>query len=241
MSKNKKRKRKDPYEMRKRKKRRIALTRIFLVLALVSGTVFGLVQLNKSIEVPLVVNADNYYCITSEQETSEPLDETEEYIPADAQVADEQVQKPVVKQPKLRREYPIETVLQSEYAIVYDVQADEVLFAKNADQKCYPASTTKILTSAVILDNVDEDFLFTAGDELDFVNPESSLAYIEKGNVLDLTTTLDAIMLPSGNDASYMAAANVGRKIAGDDAIPPEKAVETFVDEMNRTAKPRGS
>lgn len=241
MSKNKKRKRKDPYEMRKRKKRRIALTRIFLVLALVSGTVFELVQLNKSIEVPLVVNADNYYCVNTEQETSEPLDETEEYIPVGAQAADEQVQKPLVKQPKLRREYPIETVLQSEYAIVYDVQSDEVLFAKNADQKCYPASTTKILTSAVILDNVDEDFLFTAGDELDFVNPESSLAYIEKGNVLDLTTALDAIMLPSGNDASYMAAANVGRKIAGDDTISPEKAVETFVDEMNRTAKRIGA
>ena len=63
-------------------------------------------------------------------------------------------------------------------------------------------------------------FMFTAGDELDFVNPESSLAYIEKGNVLDLETTLDAIMLPSGNDASYMAAANVGRKIRSDIVTP---------------------
>lgn len=228
---SKKKRRKDPYEMRKRRKRRAALIRVFLALALVGGTVFGLVQINKSIEVPLVVDAENYYCIATEEETGEPLDETEEYIPADAQV-----KKPVVAQPKLRREYPIETVLQSEYAIVYDVQADEVLFAKNADQKCYPASTTKILTSAVILDNVDEDFTFTAGDELDFVNPESSLAYIEKGNVLNLETTLDAIMIPSGNDASYMAAANVGREIAGTDAITTENAVETFVDEMNRTA-----
>ncbi|MDE7303413.1 MAG: D-alanyl-D-alanine carboxypeptidase [Oscillospiraceae bacterium] len=228
---SKKKRRKDPYEMRKKRKRRAALIRVFLVMALVGGTVFGLVQINKSIEVPLVVDAENYYCIATEEETGEPLDETEEYIPADAQV-----QKPLVAQPKLRREYPIETVLQSEYAIVYDVQADEVLFAKNADQKCYPASTTKILTSAVILDNVDEDFTFTAGDELDFVNPESSLAYIEKGNVLNLETALDAIMLPSGNDASYMAAANVGRKIAGTDGITPENAVKTFVDEMNRTA-----
>lgn len=233
---SKKRKRKDSCELKKRRKRRIALFRVFLVLALVSGTVFGLVQINKSIEVPLVVNADNYYCMTSVQETSELLEETEEYVPADVQI-----QKPAVTQPKLRREYPIETVLQSEYAIVYDVQADEVLFAKNADQKCYPASTTKILTSAVILDNVDESFTFTAGDELDFVNPESSLAYIEKGNVLDLETTLDAIMLPSGNDASYMAAANVGRKISGSDIITPENAVKTFVDEMNRTAARLGA
>ncbi|MDE5992092.1 MAG: hypothetical protein K2G87_03485, partial [Oscillospiraceae bacterium] len=35
---------------------------------------------------------------------------------------------------------------------------------------------------------------------------------------------------------SYMAAANVGRKIAGTDTITPENAVKTFVDEMNRTA-----
>ncbi len=105
---SKKRKRKDPYEIKKRRKRRIALFRVFLVLALVSGTIFGLLQINKSIDVPLVVNADNYYCMTSVQEDSELLEETEEYVPADVQI-----QKPIVPQPKLRREYPIETVLQS--------------------------------------------------------------------------------------------------------------------------------
>ena len=94
---SKKRKRKDSCELKKRRKRRIALFRVFLVLALVSGTVFGLVQINKSIEVPLVVNADNYYCMTSVQETSELLEETEEYVPADVQI-----QKPAVTQPQLR-------------------------------------------------------------------------------------------------------------------------------------------
>ena len=141
----------------------------------------------------------------------------------------------------MTEEYPIDTVLQSKYAIVYDVQADEVLFAKNADQKCFPASTTKSLTASVILDNAPEDFQFTAGDELDFVNPESSLAFINKGNVLDLEMTIDALMLPSGNDASYMAAANMGRYIADDDSLSPEQAVQTFVDEMNKTARLLGA
>ncbi len=216
-------------ERRRRRKRRAAFWKLFLVLALVSGTVFGVVQVSKSIEVPLVVNADNYLQITEaeEAEDTEALDS--------AEAVNGEVSYAVI-QPKLRENYPIETVLQSEYAIVYDVQADEVLFAKNPEEQCYPASTTKILTASVILDNVTEDFLFTAGDEQDFVNPESSLAYIEKGNILNLETTLDAIMLPSGNDASYMAAANVGRVIAGDETLSPEEAVETFVDEMNRTA-----
>ena len=145
--------------------------------------------------------------------------------------------KYVVARPKLREEYPIDMNIRSEYAIVYDVQADEVLYAKNAEEKCYPASTTKILTSAVILDTVPEDFMFTAGDELDFVHPESSLAFVNKGNILDLETTIDAIMLPSGNDAAYMAAANVGRYILDDEDASAEEAVEIFVDTMNRTAK----
>ena len=116
-----------------------------------------------------------------------------------------------------------------------------MLYAKNADQKCFPASTTKILTAAVILDNAPEDFQFTAGDELDFVNPESSLAFINKGNVLDLETTIDALMLPSGNDASYMAAANMGRYIADNESLSPAEAVQIFVDEMNKTAKLLGA
>ncbi|MGN0674674.1 MAG: D-alanyl-D-alanine carboxypeptidase family protein [Oscillospiraceae bacterium] len=226
----------------KRRKRKAAAARIraLLVLVLIVGTVFGVVQLNKSIEVPLTVNAENYYQITSETEMtdgSEKLEDTDELSEdAFAELNNVDLSKYNIKQPKLRSEYPIDMIIRSEYAIVYDVQADEVLFAKNADQKCYPASTTKILTSSVLLDNVPEDFQFIAGDELDFVNPESSLAHISKGNILDLPTTLDAIMLPSGNDASYMAAANAGRLIAGSDTILPEKAVETFVDEMNKTA-----
>jgi len=221
-------------ERRRRRKRRAAFWRLFLVLALVSGTVFGIAQISKSTEKPLVVNADNYYQITEEADT-----EDTEAVDAAESVSGELKYR--VTQPKLRGEYPIETVLQSKYAIVYDVQGDEVLFAKNPEEMCYPASTTKLLTAAVILDNVTEDFLFTAGDELDFVNPESSLAYIEKGNVLNLETAIDAIMLPSGNDASYMAAANVGRVIAGDETLSAEEAVQTFVDEMNRTAEGIGA
>lgn len=239
-SKNKRRKRKPVPTEAVRRKKRIAMARfkaLFVVL-LIGGGIFGAVQLNKSIDVPLNVNAENYYRIVEnsdvnglfDDDTGEPVKEVSASL-----------SKYNVPQPKLREEYPIDTVLQSKYAIVYDVQADEVLFAKNAEEKCFPASTTKILTAAVILDNAPEDFQFTAGDELDFVNPESSLAFINKGNVLDLETTIDALMLPSGNDASYMAAANMGRYIAKNDDLSPEQAVQTFVDEMNKTAKLLGA
>lgn len=226
----------------KKRQRRIfyARVRAFLAVALIVGSVIAVIQFNKSLERPLIVNAENYYHVTEDSDANgENLQDTES---ADAAIniddieIDEELVKYNIKQPKLRSEYPIDMIIRSEAAIVYDIQADEVLYAKNADQQCYPASTTKILTAAVVLDNVAEDFQFTAGDELDYVHPESSLAFVNKGSILDLPTMIDAIILPSGNDASYVAAANVGRVIAGTDMITTEKAVQTFVDEMNRAA-----
>ncbi len=227
----------------KKKKRRIfyARVRAFLAISLIVGTVIGIVKFNKSFESPLIVNAENYYQITDEQETTNEVLEGIDSVDSPViNIDDIEIDKDLLKynitQPRLRSSYPIDMIIRSEYAIVYDITADEVLYAKNADQQCFPASTTKILTSAVILDNVDKDFQFTAGDELDMVSPGSSLAYVNKGSILDLPTMIDAIMLPSGNDASYVAAANVGRVIAGNDMITTEKAVQTFVDEMNRAA-----
>ena len=235
MAKNKRRKKRKVMTEAARRKRRIAIARIraFLVVLLIVGGVVGIVKLNKSIEVPLSVNAENYYQI---EEGSVPDGDWVE--DADEAFADttSELSKYMVARPKLKEEYPIDMNILSKYAIVYDVQEDQVLYAKNAEEKCYPASTTKILTASVILDNAPEDFIFTAGDELDFVNPESSLAFVEKGHMLDLETTIDALMLPSGNDASYMAAANIGRYILGDEEASPEDSVQAFMDEMNRVA-----
>lgn len=218
-----------------RRKRRIAMARLraFLIVLLITGGIAGIVHLNKSIEVPLSVNAENYYQI--EEGSIEDTDWAEDADDAFAETKGE-ISKYMVARPRLMEEYPIDMNILSKYAIVYDVQADQVLYAKNAEEKCYPASTTKILTASVILDNAPEDFIFTAGDELDFVNPESSLAFVEKGNMLDLETTIDALMLPSGNDASYMAAANIGRYILDDEEASPGDAVQAFMDEMNRVA-----
>ena len=236
MAKNKRRKKRRVMTEAARRKRRIAMARLraFLVLLLITGGIVGIVKLNRSIEVPLSVNAVNYYQI--EEDGTEDGDWLED---ADEVFADSDIElsKYMVARPRLKDEYPIDMNILSKYAIVYDVQADKVLYAKNAEEKCYPASTTKILTASVILDNAPEDFIFTAGDELDFVNPESSLAFVEKGNMLDLEDTIDALMLPSGNDASYMAAANIGRYILGDEEASPEDSVQAFMDEMNRAAK----
>jgi D-alanyl-D-alanine carboxypeptidase (penicillin-binding protein 5/6) len=129
--------------------------------------------------------------------------------------------------------YPVETVLKSAYVIVYDVTAKEVLFEKSSDKKCFPASTTKLLTAAVLLDTLPEDHLFTVGSELSLVPEGSSLAMLAEGNVLDMPTMIDALMLPSGNDAAYVAAVSCGRFIAGDETLSSKEAVEVFMNRCN--------
>ncbi len=132
--------------------------------------------------------------------------------------------------------YPIDMVIDSKYALVYDVTANEILFEKNADQSCFPASTTKLLTAAVALQNAPSDMVYTIGDELDLVSAGSSLAMLEKGNELDNEMMIDALMLPSGNDAAYGTAANIGKILLDNPEAEATEAVKAFVDEMNQTA-----
>lgn len=245
MSKNKYKGKGKIYSAAKKRKRKAALVllRTFLIFVLIVGAAVGLIQYSRTVEIPLTVNSESYYMLengtrTSVSEGEEEEEMWEEKEPETEDVfSDQSLLKYKIPQPKLRAEYPIDMIIRSEYAIVYDVKADEVLYAKNADQKCYPASTTKILTASVMLDNIPEDFLFTVGDEQDLVNPGSSLAHVNKGSILSREMIIDALMLPSGNDAAYAVAANAGRYIDGNDSLSPEAAVKTFVDEMNRTAR----
>ena len=51
---------------------------------------------------------------------------------------------------------------------------------------------------------------------------------------------IEAMMLPSGNDAAMILAAAAGRRIAGDESMDAGTAVQEFVAEMNRQAESLG-
>lgn len=227
-----------PQARKRRNAARAKLASFLAVVALCVG-ITALVKASSSVERPLEVISDEYEYIS---QTTVVTDENGEVIPAEGSAEDIAKLDPAIANVaniniQLKETYPIDMIIRSEYAIVYDVEANEVLYAKNAEEKCYPASTTKILTSSVVLNNMPSDHVFTVGNELDMVNAGSSLAMISKGQQLDTGMIIDGLMLPSGNDAAYCAAANVGRALAKDDMLSPASAVQTFVDEMNHTAK----
>ena len=131
--------------------------------------------------------------------------------------------------------------LWAEKAFVFDNRTEEVLYLKGTLQdRIYPASITKLYTVHVALMYLQPEEVVTAGEELDLLQPGSSIAFIRKGHRLTVEMLIEGMLLPSGNDAAYVLAAAAGRKIAGDQALPASEAVAVFVDEMNRRAQAEG-
>lgn len=125
--------------------------------------------------------------------------------------------------------------------LIYDSKTDEILYARtNTGDKLYPASITKLYTCYVALQHLDPYDILTAGDELSLVQPGSSKAYIYKNQRVSVRTVIQGMLLPSGNDAAMILAANAGRRIAGDETLEATEAVNVFVDEMNRMVEELG-
>lgn len=146
---------------------------------------------------------------------------------------------PVAKEVFLHNGGQLDLTLNADYAIIAYSDGG-VLYKKNEAEKCYPASLTKLLTVAVASEIVDEDYIFTVGDELDFVLPGSSLAYLEKGDVISFKALVDATLLPSGNDAAYVMAVGAGREYAKDSSLSVHEALRVFIPLMNTKANELG-
>ena len=116
---------------------------------------------------------------------------------------------------------------------VYDLDREEYLvLSGQSSDRVYPASTTKLFTAYVALRYISPDQQITIGSELKMLDPDSSVAGFEKGDVVTVKQLVSAMMLPSGNDATYVLITNVGRILGGQDTSN-EEAVQLFVRMMN--------
>ena len=89
----------------------------------------------------------------------------------------------------------------------------EVLYEKNADEKSYPASTTKIMTALVTLEKLDELGLDKKSEIIvpeEAVGIEGSSIYLKKGERLTIEELLYGLMLRSGNDSAAALAVCMG-------------------------------
>jgi len=111
---------------------------------------------------------------------------------------------------------------------LFDVTASNVLYASNVHNKIYPASTTKILTALVALeeaDLTDEVIVSKNACSTSFAWDEQTCG-IKEGDRLSLEALLYGLLLYSGNDTAVAIAEHVGGSIEGFAEMMNQKADE---------------
>lgn len=111
-------------------------------------------------------------------------------------------------------------------SVVMDMNSGSILYSKNASLPRGMASTTKIMTALVAIENCSLDTEFNIPKEA--VGIEGSSVYLLEGEPLTLRELLYCLLLESGNDAATAIAICCG----GD--------LESFVDLMNQRAEEMG-
>ena len=137
--------------------------------------------------------------------------------------------------------YPADRQLLCQQYFVYDCKTDSFLVSSGtATERIYPASITKLFTAYVAMQYVTPETKITAGEALEMVAWGSSVAKIEKGDVLTGQQLVEAMLLPSGNDAAYLLACEAGRVIKNDPQLSASAAVQAFMGQMNAQAQNLG-
>ncbi|WP_315116905.1 D-alanyl-D-alanine carboxypeptidase family protein [uncultured Clostridium sp.] len=111
-------------------------------------------------------------------------------------------------------------------AILMDATTGEILFQKNMDKPYPPASTTKIMTALLTLENTKLDDVVTVGKKPPFA--DGSKIYIFEGEQITVSNLLYALLLESANDAAEALAEHISG------------SVEEFAKLMNERAKELG-
>ncbi len=125
--------------------------------------------------------------------------------------------------------WPVGPEISADSAIVMEANTGLILYEKNIYARHYPASTTKVLTTLVALENSELSDTVTVSYEADnYVSKTSSRMGLTEGEQLSMEEALYGIMLESANEATYA----VGEQVAG--------SVGRYVKMMNAKAKALG-
>ena len=106
------------------------------------------------------------------------------------------------------------------------IDNDLVFLEKEADTKRYPASTTKILTCLLALENCSLDETVVFSERALDLEEAATTINSEVGEEMSLKDCLYGLMLASGNDCAMAIAEHVGGSIEGFADMMNEKAME---------------
>ena len=197
------------YRWSKIKLKRAAL---MLVIALAAGSMSGCGKLEYSMPYSTDTQVSAYDVVTKQySEKLEPFASELCVVSADI-IDDENVD-----------------MSQATAAVLFDVNDKEVLYAKNAHERLYPASLTKVMTALVAIKNAPLDQVLTASSAVTITESGAQLCGLKAGDTMTLDQALHILLMYSANDVAMLIAENIGG------------TTEHFMEMMNEEAKRLGA
>ena len=187
----------------------------------------------------LVFDREATHFLPKQQETSSYMEESNDKTKA-KENNDKEESKEIIFAVEEPVEEPIEDssetkddlgYLHSPYMILVDLESGEVLSERNARDRIYPASLTKIMTAILAIENTENmDEVITLSPDIfqNLYEENASVAGFEPDETVRLQDLLYGILLPSGAECCLAFA----DKVAGSE--------EAFVELMNRKAESLG-
>ena len=125
--------------------------------------------------------------------------------------------------------WPDAPELDGEGVVLMEANTGALIYEKNPDDRMYPASTTKILTAIVVLENCSLDEIVTFTEECCDLEEGAVTIDSVPGEEMVLKDVMYGLLLPSGNDCAMALALHV----AG--------SIDRFADMMNAKAEQIGA
>lgn len=121
--------------------------------------------------------------------------------------------------------YPEEPDLFTEYCILMDADSGIVLYESNADEKCYPASVTKLMTALLVVENCNlTDTVTISSSAVASVKYGDATAALKKGEEFTVEQALNVMLIKSANDMAYALGEHVGGTMANFATMMNKKA-----------------
>ncbi len=127
------------------------------------------------------------------------------------------------------RSLATEPTIASSAGILVEASTGKILYEKNAYEKMYPASTTKVLTAILVLENCNLDEMASVSHNAIFSIPNGYVnCNLQEGEKISIKDLMYALMVKSANDAAVVLAEHIGGSVGG------------FAEMMNKKAKEIG-
>lgn len=150
-------------------------------------------------------------------------------VAAPDEISEEDLRKQIPIESNFIENWPEGPIISAQSAILIEANTGVILYEKNIHEALFPASTTKIMTALLAIENCELNETVTFSHDAVFSVPwDGSKIAIDVGEQLSMEDCLNAILIRSANEVTNAVAEHIGG------------SMPDFVDMMNARAKELG-